>query len=69
MATIAVKVNPVKEIYEIASDFANPVEVLREGLHNSYDAGAQRVAITRVPRRSLTDVAFSRWISKTMGSE
>ncbi|MEJ7637453.1 MAG: ATP-binding protein [Singulisphaera sp.] len=45
MATLEIGVNPGKEIYEIASDFANPVEVLRESLHNSYDAGAEHVSI------------------------
>jgi hypothetical protein len=45
MGTLEIGVNPGKEIYEIASDFANPVEVLRESLHNSYDAGAENVLI------------------------
>ena len=45
MRTLKVSVDPGKEIYEIASDFANPIEVLRESLHNSYDAGAKNVSI------------------------
>ena len=45
MAILEIGVNPGKEIYEIASDFANPIEVLRESFHNSYDAGAERVSI------------------------
>jgi len=46
MKTIKVAVNPGKEIYEIASDFADPIELIREALHNSYDAGAINVSIT-----------------------
>jgi hypothetical protein len=40
------KVNEVNEFLEIASDFEDPLEVLRESLSNSYDAGATEVSIT-----------------------
>ncbi len=40
------KVNEVNEFLEIASDFEDPLEVIRESLSNSYDAGASEVEIT-----------------------
>lgn len=40
------KVNEVNEFLEIASDFEDPLEVIRESLSNSYDAGATEVDIT-----------------------
>ena len=40
------KVNEVNEFLEIASDFEDPLEVIRESLSNSYDAGATEVNIT-----------------------
>ena len=40
------KVNEVNEFLEIASDFEDPLEVIRESLSNSYDAGATEVEIT-----------------------
>ena len=60
MGTIKVSANVEKELYEIASDFAEPIEVLREALHNAYDAQASEVSITAIPetlpdgRRVLT---------------
>lgn len=39
------KVNEVNEFLEIASDFENPLEVIRESLSNSYDAGASEILI------------------------
>lgn len=39
------KVNEVNEFLEIASDFEDPLEVIRESLSNSYDAGATEVLI------------------------
>ncbi|QSG02807.1 ATP-binding protein [Natranaeroarchaeum sulfidigenes] len=40
------KVNEVNEFLEIASDFEDPLEVIRESLSNSYDAGASEVKIS-----------------------
>lgn len=39
------QVNEVNEFIEIASDFENPLEVIREALSNSYDADATQVDI------------------------
>lgn len=39
------KVNQVNEFLEIASDFENPLELIREALSNSYDANASKVDI------------------------
>lgn len=39
------KVNEVNEFLEIASDFEDPLEMLRESLSNAYDAGAKNVDI------------------------
>jgi hypothetical protein len=40
------KVNEVNEFLEIASDFEDPLEVIRESLSNAYDAHASDVEIT-----------------------
>lgn len=50
------KVNEVNEFLEIASDFENPLEVIRESLSNSYDAMASEVAITIRNRGSGSDI-------------
>lgn len=42
---INVQVNAGKEIAEIAKDFEKPIEVIREAIHNSYDAGAKKMEI------------------------
>lgn len=42
----APKVNEVNEFLEIASDFEDPLELIRESLSNSYDAEASKVSIT-----------------------
>lgn len=39
-------VNEVNEFLEIASDFEDPLEVIRESLSNAYDAGATNVRIS-----------------------
>jgi hypothetical protein len=48
MPPIQTQANVGKELFEIASDFASPIEVLRESLHNSYDAGAKEVRLVAV---------------------
>ncbi|WP_209309589.1 hypothetical protein [Haloarcula amylovorans] len=40
------KVNEVNEFLEIASDFEDPLEVIRESLSNAYDADATEVGST-----------------------
>jgi hypothetical protein len=40
------RVNEVNEFLEIASDFEDPLEVIRESLSNAYDANATEVLIT-----------------------
>jgi len=35
------EVNEVQEFLEIASDFEDPLEIVRESLSNAYDAGAR----------------------------
>ena len=39
------RVNEAKEFLEIAKDFKNAREIIREALSNSWDAGASRVSI------------------------
>ncbi|WZL80228.1 ATP-binding protein [Vallitaleaceae bacterium 9-2] len=43
--TIVPKVNQENEFLEIASDFGNPLEVIREAISNSYDKGASELSI------------------------
>jgi hypothetical protein len=50
------KVNEVNEFLEIASDFEDPLEVLRESLSNAYDADATRVDITILNRPDGSDI-------------
>jgi hypothetical protein len=41
--TFQAQVNHGKEIAEISRDFARPLEVVREAIHNAYDAGATEI--------------------------
>jgi hypothetical protein len=50
------KVNEVNEFLEIASDFENPLEVIRESLSNSYDADASSVEIRIRSRQGGSDI-------------
>jgi hypothetical protein len=50
------KVNEVNEFLEIASDFEDPLEVIRESLSNSYDAEATEVQITILNRHDGSDI-------------
>lgn len=43
--SITPSVNAAKELSEISRDFTSPLEVLREAIHNSYDADATDVSI------------------------
>lgn len=50
------KVNKVNEFLEIASDFEDPLEVIRESLSNSYDAGASEIEISILNRPDGSDI-------------
>lgn len=51
-------VNPAREFFEIANDFAYPMEIIREALSNSYDANATDVWLTfRLVHRPGTQFA------------
>jgi hypothetical protein len=50
------KVNEVNEFLEIASDFEDPLEVIRESLSNSYDAEASEIEITIRSRPQGSDI-------------
>lgn len=39
------RVNEAREFLEIAKDFKNPKEIIREALSNSWDAGATEVSL------------------------
>ena len=43
--TITPEVDAVREFLEIAGDFTNPLEVVREAISNSIDAGATEISI------------------------
>ena len=45
MDTTVIQVNAGQEVAEIARDFERPEEVLREAVHNCYDAGARETRI------------------------
>lgn len=50
------KVNEVNEFLEIASDFEDPLEAIREALSNSYDAEASEVRIEIRTRENGSDI-------------
>ncbi len=50
------KVNEVNEFLEIASDFEDPLEVIRESLSNAYDANASNVEIEIKSREMGSDI-------------
>lgn len=52
------KVNEVNEFLEIASDFEDPLEVIRESLSNSYDAGATEVLIEINKRETGSEIVI-----------
>ncbi|XGI83051.1 ATP-binding protein [Halorutilales archaeon Cl-col2-1] len=52
------KVNEVNEFLEIASDFEDPLEVIRESLSNAYDADAGRFEITIRTRDEGADIVL-----------
>ena len=39
------QVNESKEFIEIATDFSNPLDIVREAISNSYDAKAKKISI------------------------
>ena len=43
--TIIPEVNPAREFKEIANDFSNPLEIIREAISNAFDAQATRMDI------------------------
>ncbi|HMK34489.1 MAG TPA: ATP-binding protein [Desulfomonilaceae bacterium] len=43
---ITPQVNASQEFTEIANDFANPLDVVREAISNSFDAGASMIEIS-----------------------
>lgn len=44
--TITPKVDETQEFIEIANDFSNPLDIVREAISNSYDAGATNISIS-----------------------
>ena len=42
---ITPKVDETQEFIEIANDFSNPLDLVREAISNSYDAGATKIDI------------------------
>ena len=45
-------VSPADEFLEIANDFTDPKEIIREGISNAFDAGAKKVAIACIIDKS-----------------
>lgn len=43
--TFEPKVNPSREFLEIASDFSNPLDIVREAISNAFDAKAKKIYI------------------------
>jgi hypothetical protein len=52
------KVNEVNEFLEIASDFEDPMELIRESLSNSFDANASEVNIRIRTRNVSSDIVI-----------
>ena len=45
MAVLTPKVNETQEFIEIAFDFSNPLDLVREAISNSFDAKAKEIKI------------------------
>lgn len=45
MPTVIPKVNPANEFKEIATDFTNPLELIREAISNAFDAKAKNIEL------------------------
>ncbi len=56
--TIEPAVDAVREFLEIAGDFTNPLELIREGVSNAFDAGANRIQLTfnAIPKAGNTQL-------------
>lgn len=46
MSVLTPKVNETQEFIEIAFDFSNPLDLVREAISNSFDAGAKEIRIS-----------------------
>ena len=46
MPTFKPEVNAAAEFLEISNDFTNPKEIIREGISNAFDSGADEIRIT-----------------------
>ena len=43
--TLKPTVDPAQEFIEIAYDFSNPLDLVREGISNGFDAGATEIEV------------------------
>lgn len=48
-----VKVNEAYELYQIITDFADPLEIFREGIQNAFDADAKEIFVRVYEREDL----------------
>ena len=55
------RVNEAREFLEIAKDFKDPKEIIREALSNSWDARASKVQLTFSLKRKLPTNAKKSW--------
>lgn len=51
-----VKVNQVYELYQIMTDFGDPLEIFREGIQNTFDENASEIYIKVYEEKSLKTV-------------
>ena len=51
-----VKVNQVYELYQIMTDFGDPLEIFREGIQNSFDEKATKIFIKVYEERSIKNI-------------
>lgn len=51
-----VKVNQVYELYQIMTDFGDPLEIFREGIQNAFDENASEIYIKVYEEKSLKSV-------------
>ena len=69
--TITPEVDETQEFIEIANDFANPLDLVREAISNSYDAKATEIKISFDVEQQSGErllIAIDKDITPTTGS-
>ena len=61
---ITPKVDATQEFIEIANDFSNPLDLVREAISNAYDAKASVIKIGSSPKKLVGKITYNGWFEK-----